>query len=105
MYNSILRTLTDLMQRKNVFSKLDGWRSRSCTEKYVDVYDGAIWKEFIIVNGRPFLDVLYNLGLILNVDWFRPYEHTQYSIGVIYLVILNLPRAERYKLENGPKSL
>jgi hypothetical protein len=74
--------------------------SRSCAEKYVDIYDGAIWKEFMVVNGRPFLDIPNNLGLILNVDWFRPYEHTQYSIGVIYLAILNLPRAERYKLEN-----
>ena len=42
----------------------------------------------------------YNLGLILNVDWFKPYEHTQYSISVIRLVMLNLPRAERYRLEN-----
>ena len=96
-YNSILNTLKDLRRRKNVFSKLHGWMSRSCTEKYID---GVIWNEFMIVNGRPFLDVPYNLGLILNVDWFRPYEHTQYSIGVIYLVIINLPRAERYRLEN-----
>ena len=100
IYNSILNTLKDLLRRRNFFSKLHGWMSRSCAEKYVDIYDGAIWKEFMVVNGRPFLDIPNNLGLILNVDWFRPYEHTQYSIGVIYLAILNLPRAERYKLEN-----
>ena len=38
--------------------------------------------------------------MALNIDWFNPYEHTQYSIGAIYLKILNLPRDERYKIEN-----
>ena len=34
-----------------------------------------------------------NLLLMLNIDWFKPFEHMQYSIGVIYLVIQNLPRS------------
>ena len=29
-----------------------------------------------------------------------PYEHSQYSVGVIYLIVANLPRSECYKLEN-----
>ena len=37
---------------------------------------------------------------MLNVDWFQPFEHHTYSVGVIYLVLLNLPRAMRYKREN-----
>ena len=41
-----------------------------------------------------------NIGLAFNIDWFNPYDHTQYSIGAIYISILNLPRAERYKIEN-----
>ena len=52
------------------------------------------------MNGRPFLDVPNNLALMLNVDWFTPYERSQYSVGVIYLTVLNLPRSMRYKLEN-----
>ena len=36
----------------------------------------------------------------MNVDWFEPYERGVYSVGVIYLIIQNLPREERYKLEN-----
>lgn len=43
----------------------------------------------------------------MNVDWFNPYKHTQYSAGAIYLVVMNLPRKLRYKFENillpGPK--
>lgn len=38
---------------------------------------------------------------MLNVDWFQPYKHSTYSLGVIYLVILNFPRNIRYKLENS----
>lgn len=36
---------------------------------------------------------------MLNVDWFRPHKHSPGSVGVLYLVLLNLPRHERYKLE------
>ena len=41
-----------------------------------------------------------NLGLMLNVDRFQPYEHTQYSVGVVYLAIMNLPRSERFLTHN-----
>ena len=36
----------------------------------------------------------------LNIDWFNPYEQTPYSVGAIYLDVLNLPRNERFKEEN-----
>lgn len=36
----------------------------------------------------------------MNVDWFEPLERGVYSTGVIYLIILNLPRNEHYKTEN-----
>ena len=37
---------------------------------------------------------------MLNVDWFRPHKHSPGSVGVLYLVLLSLPRHEWYKLEN-----
>ena len=37
---------------------------------------------------------------MLNVDWFQVFKHSSYSIGMIYLVIQNLPRELRYKPEN-----
>ena len=37
---------------------------------------------------------------MLNLDWFQPYDLSTYSVGVLYLVILNLPRAIRFKPEN-----
>ena len=41
-----------------------------------------------------------NDGLMLNVDWFQPNKHTNYSIGAIYMVFLNLPHEERFKKQN-----
>ena len=62
-----------------------------------DVYDGRLWHEWTTYNDKPFLQMPGNLLLMLNVDWFQPFIHTQYSVGVIYLVIQNLPRAIRFK--------
>ena len=65
-----------------------------------DIYDGRVWNEFCDVNGQNFFLQPHHLGLMLNCDWFQPYRHTNYSIGVLYLVILNLPRSMRFKPEN-----
>ena len=35
-----------------------------------------------------------------NIDWLQHYKHIQYSVGVVYLVFLNLPRSIRYKRQN-----
>ena len=37
----------------------------------------------------------------MNVDWFKPFQHQEYSVGVIYLAVINLPRAIRLKRENN----
>lgn len=37
---------------------------------------------------------------MLNCDWFQPFDLTNYSVSVLYMVILNLPRAIRFKPEN-----
>ena len=37
----------------------------------------------------------------VNVDWFQPFTcHSDYSVGVIHFVVINLPHSERFKLEN-----
>lgn len=56
-----------------------------------------MWKELSSIG---FLSHVNSLAVMLNVDWFRPHKHSPGSVGVIYLVLLNLPRHERYKLEN-----
>ena len=37
-----------------------------------DVYDGRIWKEFQIVDGKPFLETQHNFVLAFGFDWFQP---------------------------------
>ncbi len=40
-------------------------------------------------------------GLMLNIDWFQPFKRrSDYSVGVIYFVVTNLPRSQRFNFEN-----
>ena len=36
----------------------------------------------------------------MNVDWFSPFKHTPYSVGAVYLSVMNLPRSKRFLKEN-----
>ena len=58
-----------------------------------DIYDGQIWRNVY----SSFLTSPYSYLLCLNVDWFQPFKHAQYSVGAMYLTIQNLPRQECYK--------
>ena len=64
------------------------------------MYDGQVWKDFLHFQNAPFLADTNTIGLMINIDWFQPFKHRTYSIGVVYLVIMNLPRSIRYKREN-----
>ena len=68
----------------------------------MDEYDGKIWSGFQTVDGQPFLSCENSLGLrlMLNVDWFQPFKHSTYSVGAIYLTIMNLPRSVCFKRKN-----
>ena len=48
-----------------------------------------------------FFSNLNNLGIILNLDWFAPYKYvSNYSVGLIYGVVANIKRHERYTQPN-----
>ena len=53
-----------------------------------DIYDGRVWDE---LKSTGFLQAPYCYGLTLNIDWFQPFSHIEYSMGAIYLTIQNLP--------------
>ena len=66
-----------------------------------DVYDGQMWEHFEFdCMGEPFLANSMDFLIILNCDWFQPFKHTQYSVGVLYLAVANLPRHIRFCREN-----
>ena len=104
VYYSVIKALQRLVRLPGFLESCENWRKRGTEVPsgcLTDVYDGNIWKEWMkTANGVPFLEVPGNLLFMLNIDWFQPFEHTQYSIGVIYLVIQNLPRSVRFKPEN-----
>jgi hypothetical protein len=94
-------SLQSMFDRPNFFNDCEKWRSRSHSNgKLRDVYDGKMWQKFMVYEGKPFLSESGNLGLILNFDFFQPYEHLSYSLGAIYMSVLNLPRESRFKQEN-----
>ncbi|OAD66193.1 hypothetical protein PHYBLDRAFT_70971 [Phycomyces blakesleeanus NRRL 1555(-)] len=50
-------------------------------------------KTYIVdVDDIPFVDTEQSLILMLNIDWFQPFDGVTYSCDAIYLAINNLPR-------------
>ena len=94
-------SLQSLLQNNNLINKCERWRDGTIPDGMLaDVYDGQVWKDFQVYKGRPFLSMPHNIGLLFNCDWFQSFKHSQYSVGVLYLIILNLPRSIRFKPEN-----
>lgn len=103
MYHHLINALEKLVKKPNFLCMCEHWRTRH--SKFPpnflgDIYEGRVWKSLNVIDGRPYLALPNNLCLCLNIDWFNPYDETPYSAGAMYLTVLNLPRTERYKLEN-----
>ena len=66
-----------------------------------DVHDGNVWQDFLVnpLNpSEPFLsNAKNNVAFLLNVDWFKPFKHSEYKVSAIMMTVLNLPRSERFK--------
>lgn len=100
-YRDVVQSIENFVQRPGMLDHFNKWKDRTIPPGIMaDIYDGAVWKSFLSVNGQDFLSDRYTLGLLINVDWFQPYKHVQYSVGAIYLAILNFPRHMRYRQEN-----
>lgn len=77
-YMSLAASLEKLLQRPSFYSWCEEWRTRNYTSGIMnDIYDGKIWQEFQTYEGSPFLSNPFSFGLMINVDWFQPYKHTQ----------------------------
>lgn len=100
-YLSIEASLQFMLMRPSFLTECNKWRTRRVKcDVLQDVYDGKIWKEFQVHDGVPFLSLPHNFAFTINLDWFQPFKHSTYSIGAIYLTIMNLPRTVRNKQEN-----
>ena len=101
-YYSLKNSLASLISRPGFVELCEHWRERAQnipSDILADVYEGNVWKQFCEEYNR-FLQYPGNFLLLMNMDFFQPFTHTTYSVGIIYCVILNLPREVRYKVEN-----
>lgn len=97
-YNSVTKSLQVFLSRPGFWDRCQEWRKQIFPDGVkTDIYQGNVWKE---LSSTGFLSHINSLAVMLNVDWFRPHKHSPGSVGVLYLVSLNLPRHERYKMEN-----
>ena len=97
-YQPLSKSLTYLIQKEGFLDSCEMWRNRVASDTHlIDIYDGRVWSEY---QTHGFLQSPFCYLLTLNIDWFQPFTHIEYSIGAIYLAIQNLPRSERFKEEN-----
>ena len=101
-YRSVIKSIQEYVQHEQYVVLFNHWKQRVGIPLSVmaDIYDGTIWQSFQNFEGQDFLSNKYSFGLMLNVDWFNPFKHVEYSVGAMYLAILNFPRHLRYKKEN-----
>ena len=117
-----LKTQVSTMYQRPGFEELlNKWASRDHENSLMsDIYDGEIWKTFPSDTDNLHQSQFFtaetadsHLGLMINLDWFQPFDSASYSTGAIYGVICNLPRDVRFKKENmltlgllpGPKEV
>ena len=90
-----------MFQNKQFLGFLDSHLERHAQGGVLeDVWDGRIWNEFMsdpTDHTRPFLNNKNNLGLLINVDWFKPFKRSEYKVAALMLTVLNLPRQERFR--------
>lgn len=78
-YKSISSYLKNFVLRPHFITSCNQWRQREVSNEYLsDIYDGQLWK----TRHHEYLaESSFNLLGLINVDWFQPYKHTQYSLG------------------------
>ena len=101
-YNSVKEKLGKMLQRDGFLQLCESWPDHQTVEGHLcGIVDGQVWKDFQTVGDEPFLSSPRNYLFMLNFDFFQPIKHrNDYSVGVLYLANLNLPRSIRFKWEN-----
>ena len=96
------RSIETLLTRSGWEQVCEKWRDWNIVLGLLtDVHDWKIWKTFRYHDGNLYFLEKQNYGGMLNFGWFQPFKHlSNFSIGEIYLVLLNLPRHLRFLREN-----
>ena len=110
---SLIDLIKGLIQQPGTLDLLTHWWEHTIVDGVMtDIYDGVVWQSFCR-DGNKILASRYSIQLAINIDWFQPYTHVSYSVGVIYICVLNFPHRMRYLKGNifvvgiipGPREL
>ena len=58
----------------------------------MDIVDGKVWKEFSKTNPSFNDDDALSIGLLLNIDWFKLFDRSEYKVSALMMSVINLPR-------------
>ena len=74
----IFLALRELLLQPTILNLRNNWCSRKSSDASVveHVCDWQMWETIQVTEGRSFLSKPNNIGLSLNVDWFRPFKHS-----------------------------
>jgi hypothetical protein len=101
---SIRQQIYSMFQQPGFEESLRHWSNRPIIDNVLsDIYDGQIWRNLKTEQGDNFFrpdKADTNLGLMINLDWFQPYDRSIHSTGVIYATICNLLRNIRFQPKN-----
>lgn len=90
-YYGINAALCNFLKCSKFLRMYNLWKDRQSYGSVMnDIIDGKVWQEqmeMLKVNGRNSNVLGF---LLINLDWFQPFKHISYPVGVIYAAILNL---------------
>uniref|UniRef100_U9UIQ0 Transposase domain-containing protein n=1 Tax=Rhizophagus irregularis (strain DAOM 181602 / DAOM 197198 / MUCL 43194) TaxID=747089 RepID=U9UIQ0_RHIID len=85
---SLKTQIISMYQRPGFVESLQKWTNWvNIANLYTDIYDGKVWKTF--PSSLDNLDTQFftnetadsNLGIMINLDWFQPFNSSAYSSG------------------------
>ena len=77
VFKRIIESIQNLIQQPELFNH---WRDRELPSNVMaDIYDGAVWKEFLHKDGKELLSSRYGFGLSIKM-WIGSSRTVMYSI-------------------------
>ena len=98
-YRSVIRSFRDLLGKPGILEMLRVRRPPN-NDIMADIVDGALLREFKYIDGSTYFTDVRNIAFMMNFDFFDPFEGSKYSLGVLYLALINLPREIRFLWKN-----
>jgi hypothetical protein len=99
--------IISMYQHLGFVELLQKWSNRvNVANLYTNIYDGKVWKTFLSFLDNSDIQFFTNetadsnLKIMINLDWFKLFNSSAYSSGIIYGIICNLPRDIKFKREN-----